>query len=163
MADSMDVRDAVVIERIVDAPIAFVWRLWTEPQLFEGWYGPEGAVVSVREMDVRTGGVRFVGMAVETPGGSRRLWFVGEHREVVAEKRLVYTESLADEHGAVLSPAEMGMPASHPETTEVIVEFEAIDGRTRVVLTHLGIPGDSPGAAGWRMAFDKLANVAAAR
>ena len=91
------------------------------------------------------------------------MWFVGEHREVVAEKRLVYTESLADERGAVVSPAQMGMPPGHPDTTEITVEFEAVDGRTRMVLTHLGIPGESPGAAGWRMAFDKLARVAAAR
>jgi hypothetical protein len=26
-----------------------------------------------------------------------------------------------------------------------------------MVMTHVGIPSDSPGAAGWAMAFDKLA------
>jgi hypothetical protein len=26
-----------------------------------------------------------------------------------------------------------------------------------MVMTHSGIPGDSPGAAGWRVAIDKLA------
>jgi hypothetical protein len=26
-----------------------------------------------------------------------------------------------------------------------------------MVMTHVGIPGDSPGAAGWAMALDKLA------
>jgi hypothetical protein len=25
-----------------------------------------------------------------------------------------------------------------------------------MTMTHLGIPGDSPGAAGWAMALDKL-------
>jgi hypothetical protein len=25
------------------------------------------------------------------------------------------------------------------------------------VMTHAGVPGDSPGAAGWTMALDKLA------
>jgi hypothetical protein len=26
-----------------------------------------------------------------------------------------------------------------------------------MVMTHTGVPGDSPGAAGWAMALDKLA------
>jgi len=30
------------------------------------------------------------------------------------------------------------------------------------VMTHLGIPHDSPGAAGWAMALDKLAACLAA-
>jgi uncharacterized protein YndB with AHSA1/START domain len=78
-------------------------------------------------------------------------------REVVANQRLVYTESLSDENGNVLSPADMGMPEGHPDTTEIKVELEAVGGRTRMVMTHAGIPQESPGAAGWRMGFDKLA------
>jgi hypothetical protein len=50
----------------------------------------------------------------------------------------------------------MGMPDDHPTTTEVIVELEDLGERTRMVMTHRGIPADSPGAAGWTMAFDKL-------
>ena len=48
------------------------------------------------------------------------------------------------------------MPEGHPTTTEVIVELDDADGRTRMVVTHAGIPADSPGAAGWAMALDKL-------
>ena len=42
-------------------------------------------------------------------------------------------------------------------TTEVTVVLEDIGGRTRMVMTHTGVPSDSPAAAGWTMAFDKLA------
>ena len=38
-------------------------------------------------------------MDVETPSGTRQMWFAGEHREVVDGERLVYTEFMADEHG----------------------------------------------------------------
>jgi hypothetical protein len=58
---------------------------------------------------------------------------------------------------STLSPAAIGMPEGHPTTTEVRVELEDIDERTRMVMTHVGIPADSPGATGWTMAFDKLA------
>ena len=45
----------------------------------------------------------------------------------------------------------------HP-ATEVRVEFEDLGNRTRMVLVHVGIPKDSPGAAGWEMALDKFAS-----
>ena len=49
-----------------------------------------------------------------------------------------------------------------PKTTEVVVELTDVGGRTRLVLTHRGVAADSPGAAGWTMAFDKLAAHVAA-
>jgi hypothetical protein len=64
---------------------------------------------------------------------------------------------MSDEDGNVVAPSDMGMPAGHPTTTEVTVELEEVGGRTRMVLTHVGVPADSPGAVGWAMAFEKLA------
>jgi hypothetical protein len=43
-------------------------------------------------------------------------------------------------------------------TTEVHVDLVDLGGRTKMIMTHVGIPGDSPGAAGWAMAIDKLAS-----
>ena len=108
------------------------------------------------EDDVRVGGARLLGMEVPTPNGPMRMWFTGEYREVVGHRRLVYTESLSDEAGRVLSPVEAGMPDGHPTQTQVIVELEDEDGRTRMVMTHVGVPAGSPGAAGWNTALDKL-------
>ncbi len=164
MTHRNDTDAAVVIERIVDAPAGLVWRLWTEPEHFKAWYGPGGASIPVAEMDVRVGGRRHVCMTMETPNGVMRMWFIGEYREVIVNERLVYTESMSDQAGNVLSPSEAGMPAGHPETTEVTVELEDIGGRTRMLMTHVGVPADSRGAIGWSMAFDKLdAHVASIR
>jgi len=155
--------DAVVIERIVDAPSSLVWQRWTDPEHFKAWYGPEGATIPVAKMDVRVGGTRLVCMEVQTPNGPMRMWFTGEYREVIENERLIYTESMSDENGDVSAPSDMGMPAGHPMTTEVRVELSDIGGRTKMVLTHVGIPRDSPGAAGWEMALDKLAAYLATR
>jgi uncharacterized protein YndB with AHSA1/START domain len=149
--------NAVMIERSFDAPADLIWQMWTDPEHFAAWYGPDGATVPVAKMDVRIGGTRLVSMAMQTPGGPMRVWFTGEYREVVENERLVYTESMCDEAGNVLSPSDMGLPAGHPSTTEVRVELENVGGRTKMVMTHVGVPGDSPGAAGWAMALDKLA------
>jgi uncharacterized protein YndB with AHSA1/START domain len=157
MADSSASDDAVVIERSFDAPPELVWRMWTEPDHLRAWYGPGGASLPVVQMDVRVGGTRLVCMAVETPAGPRQMWFTGQYVEVVTHQRLAYTESMSDEHGNVLSAEEAGLPPGHPATTQVTVTLEDVAGHTRMVLTHVGVPADSPGAAGWLMAFEKLA------
>lgn len=157
MTDSAGSQDAVQIERTLEAPVDLIWQMWTEPEHFQAWYGPDGARVPVANMDVRVGGTRLVCMEMETPNGSMQMWFTGEFREVVVNERLVYTDSMSDEEGNVLSPAQMGMPEGHPETTEVVVQLEDLGGRTKMVMTHVGVPADSGGAGGWAMAFDKLA------
>jgi uncharacterized protein YndB with AHSA1/START domain len=147
----------VVIERHFDAPVELVWKMWTDAEHFKAWYGPSGAAIPSATIDVRVGGSRLVCMEITTPAGPRQMWFGGEHVEVIENELLVYTESITDEHGNIASPAETGMPEGHPITTEVRVELENVDGGTKMVMTHIGVPADSPGAAGWNMAFDKLA------
>src|ERR1700704_6262184 len=137
-------QEAVVIERSFDAPVDLIWQMWTDPEHFAAWYGPDGATIPVARLDVRVGGTRLGSMEVHTPDGPMRMWFTGEYLEVVENERLVYTESMSDENGSVLSPADMGMPAGHPTTTEVRVVLEDVEGRTKMVMTHVGIPADSP-------------------
>jgi uncharacterized protein YndB with AHSA1/START domain len=146
----------VAIERIVDAPPELVWSMWTDAEHFAAWYGPGGAAITVVTMDVRVGGSRLLRMDMATSDGSREMWFTGDYLEVVEHQRLTYTDAMSDEHGRVLSPAETGLPADHPATTEVRVELEPHEQGTRMLLTHVGIPAGSPGAAGWAMALDQL-------
>lgn len=156
MSDSTMTKEAIVIERIFDAPVDLIWQLWTQPEHFKNWYGPAGFTVPVAEMDVRVGGKRLICM--ETPDGSMKIWTTGEYLEVVPNERLVYTDSMADEDGNVVSPSAMGMPEGHPETTEVTVLLENLGGRTKMVMTHAGVPADSPGETGWSQAFAKMAD-----
>lgn len=156
MTDNSGSQDAVVMERSFDAPVDLIWQMWTDPEHFKEWYGPNGATIPVAKMDVRVGGRRLVSMEVQSPGGSMQMWFVGEYREVVENERLVYTESMSDEGGNVVSPSDMGMPEGHPTTTEVSIDLQEVGGRTRMALTHRGIAAGSPGAAGWTVALDKL-------
>lgn len=157
MTDNTGSKDAVIIKRSFDAPVALIWQMWTDSEHFKEWYGPDGASIPVAKIDVRVGGSRLVCMEVQSPDGPMQMWFAGEYREVVENERLVYTESVSDENGNMLMPSDIGMPQGHPATTEVSVDFEDVGGRTKLVMTHRGIPADSPGAAGWTMALDKLA------
>jgi uncharacterized protein YndB with AHSA1/START domain len=159
MADSDLPQNSVTIERTFNAPVKLVWQMWTDPDHFAAWYGPTGATIPVAKMDVRVGGSRLVCMQVATPDGPTQMWFTGEYREVVEHQLLAYTESISNENGDILAPSDLGMPPGHPVTTEIRVELEDLDGSTRMVLTHLGIPADSPGAVGWTMALDKLSTL----
>ena len=149
--------ESVTIDRTFPAPPETIWKLWTEPEHFAAWYGPEGSSVPVATIDLRVGGKRLLCMEVITPQGPMKMWFTGVYLEVVENQRLVYTDSMADEYGNVMTAEQLGMPAGHPTTTEVHVDLEAVAAGTRMVLTHLGIPEGSPGALGWTMALDKLA------
>ena len=156
MSDSTISEDAVVIERTFDAGVDLIWQMWTDPEHFKKWYGPKGFTVPIAEMDVRVGGRRLVCMA--SPDGSMKMWTTGEYTEIIPHVRLVYTDSPADENGNVVSPSAIGMPDGYPATTKVTVLLEDLGGRTKMVMTHAGVPADSGASAGWDQAFDKLAN-----
>ena len=151
-----DDTESLVLERTLNAPAALVWKMWADPEQFAGWYGPGGVTIPVARMDVRVGGSRLICMEMQTPNGPMQMWFTGEFQEVVVNERLVYTDAMSDPEGNVLSPEQAGMPEGHPAVTTVIVELEDLGASTRMTMTHVGVPADSPGAMGWNMAIDKL-------
>ena len=146
----------VKIERVFDAPIDLVWRMWTDAALFQTWYGPNGMSVPVAEMDVTVGGTRKICMEMQMPDRTMSMWFTGAYKEITAPTRLVYTESMCDEHGTIIPPEQMGMPAGHPDITEVIVELTEEGGQTRMTMVHVGVPTGTAGEGGWMQAIDKL-------
>lgn len=153
MSESKDVQ----IERTFDAPIDLIWAMWTEAEHYANWYGPMGAKIPKAEMDVQVGGKRHIGMEMETPNGTMQMFFIGEYLEIDPKTRLVYSERLADAEGNAMTAEQMGMPADAPMDTSIVVELEDLGAQTKMVMTHVGVPADSPGGQGWTMAIDKLA------
>jgi uncharacterized protein YndB with AHSA1/START domain len=152
MTETKDVQ----IERTFDASIDLIWAMWTEAEHFANWYGPMGAKIPKAEMDLRVGGRRHIAMEMETPKGQMQMFFVGEYREIDPKTRLVYTESMADADGNAMTAEQMGMPAGAPMETSVVVELEELGDSTKMIMTHIGVPAESPGGHGWAMAIDKF-------
>lgn len=150
--------ESLVIRRRLPAPPETVWAMWTQPEHFVAWYGPAGATIDVLAMDVRIGGRRHVAMTMHGPNGQMTMWFAGKHVEVEPIVRLSYTEAMTDEAGIKLSPDEARLPAGHPAETEISIALEPAEEGTALTLTHAGIAPGSPGATGWTMALDKLAD-----
>lgn len=77
----------IVITREFDAPVASVFRAWTDPELFVQWIGPRDIETRIEHWDVRTGGSwRYVSVREGFEGG-----FYGSFHEVRPDERLVQT------------------------------------------------------------------------
>jgi uncharacterized protein YndB with AHSA1/START domain len=153
----MDRMRAVVVTRSFDAPLELLWRAWTEPEHFMQWCGPKGFTTPSCEIDLKVGGRHL--WSLESSDG-RRMYYVGYYKEIVPMRRLVYTDSLSDAEGNVLSPSEMGMPEGSPSSMDVTVTFSHADGKTTVTVSHAGYgEGADRAGAAWEQAFDKLSAV----
>ena len=57
----------VRIERTYRAELQDLWELWATKEGFESWWGPEGFVVEVHELDLRVGGALVYDMIAHAP------------------------------------------------------------------------------------------------
>jgi uncharacterized protein YndB with AHSA1/START domain len=151
---------ALVIERVFNAPRELVWKAWTEPELVRRWWGPKGFTAPAAEIDFRVGGKVLFAMQSPEFNDGRPIWSTGVYREIVPLERIVITDSFADENGNVVPATHYGMPDDFPLEMLVTVTFEDLDGRTKMTLRHEGLPAGEmlEGAGtGWNESFDKLA------
>jgi uncharacterized protein YndB with AHSA1/START domain len=86
----------VVLTRTFDAPRDLVFRLWTEPEHLERWWGPQGFTNPICEVDLRPGGAYRIVM--RAPDG-HEYPCQGVYREIVRPERLVFTNNAVGEDG----------------------------------------------------------------
>ena len=147
----------IIVERIFDAPRELVWQAWTDPQHFMQWWGPQGFTSPSVKIDLRVGGTYLLCMT--SPAG-QNMYNTGVYREITPPERLVFTQSLADEQGNVISPTAFGMSGDMPLETEITVILEDLDGKTKLTLRHAGFPEShmsEMAGAGWSQSLEKLA------
>jgi uncharacterized protein YndB with AHSA1/START domain len=149
-------RNELVITRIFDAPPERVWKACTDPKEMKQWWGPKAFTTPFISVDLRLGGTfRY---CMRSPEG-KDYWGSGVYREIVPGKRIVYTDSFADEKGNVVPATYYGMGSDIPLEMLVTMTFEELKGQTKVTLHHAGMPAgpDRDGATqGWNEMFDKL-------
>lgn len=77
------------ITRLIAAPPATVWKVWTER--LEEWWAPKPWTTRVVEMDLRAGGRSA--MVMSGPGGEPSSPIEGVFLEVVPQRRVVFTDA----------------------------------------------------------------------
>ena len=115
-SDADAAQRTMVIERLIKAPVATVWRAWMTPGSLPQWWGPDGFACRTRRIDLRQGGDWVFDMI--GPDGTV---YPNHHRFT-----LVQPETRID---YVLHHGENG-----PKHADARVSFEDIGGQTRVTL-----------------------------
>lgn len=80
--------DELLIERTFDAPVALVFRVWSDRDHMLGWLGPKDFTCTHLDYDFRVGG-KWRGCIVSEEYGTS--WMGGEFREIETNRRIVYT------------------------------------------------------------------------
>jgi uncharacterized protein YndB with AHSA1/START domain len=143
----------VVLTRVFDAPRTLLWKAWTDPKMLAQWFGPRGFTSSVPELDVRVGGALRIVM--HGPDGNDYP-MKGVFREVIAPKRLVFTNIAIDAQGNHLLEGETAVTFSEKDgKTTLMLETHAV-GRVPIATTML-----AGMEAGWTQSIDKLEELAA--
>lgn len=146
----------LVIERTFDAPLAMVWKAWSDPAMLAQWWSPKGWTAPVIKLDFRVGGKYHFCMR---PAEGQDCWSTGIYKEIIPMSRIVCTDSFADEKGNVVPASHYGMQEEIPEVLLITIEFREENGKTIMTLTHLGMPAGEMGemaTSGWNEFFDKL-------
>ena len=160
MAKTAQDREELIITREFNAPRELVWKAWTEPEQLKKWWGPKGFTSPFSRIDLRVGGKYL--HCMRAPDG-KDYWSTGVYQEVVPPKRLVATDSFADENGNVVSATYYGFGSEFPREMQVIVTLEEEEeGKTTLTLKHAGIKNLNEThldnmEQGWNESLDKLA------
>jgi uncharacterized protein YndB with AHSA1/START domain len=106
----------MVLQKVIRAPRAVVWKAWLNPKTLPLWWGPEGFSCRTKRIDLRQGGEWVFDMI--GPDGTV---YPNHHRyrEIKPEERLGYT-LLWGENG--------------PKHADAWASFEDQDGFTKVTL-----------------------------
>jgi uncharacterized protein YndB with AHSA1/START domain len=148
----------IIISRILDAPQISIWKAWTEPNLFMQWWGPKKYTAPACKIDFCIGG-KYLACMRSSEG--RDYWSTGIYKKIVPFYQIVFTDNFADENGNIVPASYYGMTGDWQGEAVVTVTLENLGSKTKLTLTHIGIPAGEMSemcTAGWIESFDKLAD-----
>ncbi|MGB6987556.1 MAG: SRPBCC domain-containing protein [Candidatus Aquilonibacter sp.] len=135
----------VVKTRTFDAPLSLVWKVWTEVEHRNQWWGRAG-FTTVCEHDLRPGGK----MSIHMQGPDATIHISGTFEEVIANERLVTAGVLEIDGVAAFN-------------TRLDVSFAEQAGTTSVTVRHTywNFAGDRKDvidgtSVGWTQQFERL-------
>jgi uncharacterized protein YndB with AHSA1/START domain len=160
MTLTLDPARDLVLDRVLKAPPALVWRCWTEPALICQWFCPKPWSVSDAVVDLRSGGRFFTLM--NGPEGEK-VPNEGSFLEVVPQRKLVFTDIFGEDFAPV---DKVASGAGLSFAAILTFEPEGSGTRYRAVARH-GTAKDAKMHdemgfhIGWGIATDQLEELAA--
>lgn len=138
----------LVITRVLDAPRALVFKVWSQPEHLVRWWGPKGFTLPSCKIEFREGGA--FRCLMRSPEGSEHRMH-GVYREIIPPKQISFTWTWIDEAGN----------AGHETLVTVTLEEAGKDGaQTKLTLHHAvfeSVNARDLHGIGWSETFDRLA------
>lgn len=131
----------LLIERLIDAPPALAFKVWTTPEHLVRWFGPKNFTAHTVRLDFRPGGAWSA--VIRSPEG-KDYPMGGFYREIEDNRRIVFTFRWTEEDEA---------------DTLVTVTFEERFGKTRLTFAQTPfetIKSRDSHAEGWGECLDRL-------
>lgn len=120
------------ITRSFDAPLALVWKVYSQAEHLAKWWGPKGFAWVSGELDFRPGG-RFH-YCMRAPTG-QEMWGKFDYREIVPMKKVVFTNSFSNAAGdTVRAPFAANFPL------QVLNEVTFSEAGAKTTLSMRGTP-----------------------
>jgi uncharacterized protein YndB with AHSA1/START domain len=120
------------IERVIPAPRARVWELWTTAEGIGQWWAPDGFRTDVDQLELEPGGDLVYTMTAVAPEQIAFMQQYGMPLSTVSRK--VFTE--VDEAGRLAYRSIVDfIPDHEPYEQLTEVELEDVEGGTRVIMT----------------------------
>jgi len=90
------INNQIHVERSFNAPIGFVWRAWTEPEILDQWWAPKPWVAKTKSMDFREGGHWLYAMI--SPENEEH-WGKFEYISINHQKSFTFYDGFCDSDG----------------------------------------------------------------
>jgi uncharacterized protein YndB with AHSA1/START domain len=127
----------LIVSRQFDAPVASVWRIWTEPELITRWWGPDKFTCPTAKLDFRVGGTSLVSMKAPASFGGQEWFSIWEYKNIVLHEKIEFIQSLGDKAGKKMKPTAVGMPPDFPEAIHTLVTFKMLGAdKTEMTVTE---------------------------
>ncbi|MCO5160882.1 MAG: SRPBCC domain-containing protein [Mesorhizobium sp.] len=138
----------LTFKRVFDAPIALVFKAWTDPLQVAAWWGPHGFSNPFAAIEPHPGGRFHVHM--QAPDGTIQP-MGGHFEEIEAPNRMVFVTTLCDEHGSI------GIETVHTVTlvgrgarTDMILQSRMVYAAPCMLADVGGMEG------GWSQSLERL-------
>jgi uncharacterized protein YndB with AHSA1/START domain len=151
----------MTMTRSFDAPVAEVWKHWSDSEKVMKWWGPTGFTSPLAKMDFREGGVSLVCMRAPKEFGGLDMYNTWTYKKIVPHERIEFTLNFCDKDGNKLDPSKMGLPPGIPGDVPHVITFKALaDQKTEMTVIETGYTTDQAvetSRAGLEQCLDKMA------
>lgn len=116
---------SILVSREFNAPVANVWRAYTEPAILDQWWGPAPWRAETKSMNFAPGG--FWLYAMVSPEGEKH-WGRMNYIAISHHQHFTIEDAFCDEHGTVNPelPVSKGKMSFTPTAAGTRVEFNMV-------------------------------------